>query len=219
MSAPARTRGHGRVPASRPTRASRTTLAAIAAAAWLAGCATVPRAPVPTPPAGAQDALASFDDWHATGRVAVKTAQDGWSASFDWREAGGASELGVRGPFGAGGARIVRTAEKVTLDTGDGPPLEVPAPFTALDGALVERLGFPLPVEHLRWWLVGLPAPGAPSAVLPDGFEQAGWTVRPQSLGSVAGAPAPLPGRVELTRADTRIRVAIDRWTPGPGAP
>ncbi|MCZ8131852.1 MAG: outer membrane lipoprotein LolB [Steroidobacteraceae bacterium] len=199
-------------------------LAAAVLALAAAGCATVPAGPagegpaVPIPVDRAV-ALAGFDDWRAAGRVAVRTAVDGWSASFDWRETGFRSELAVRGPFGAGGARIVRTADRITLETGDDPPVEVPAPFAALDGALVERLGFPLPVEYLRWWLAGVPAPGLPSTPVADGFEQAGWSVRPQELGGVAGAPAALPKRVVLEREDTRIRVAIDRWVPAPTDP
>jgi outer membrane lipoprotein LolB len=191
----------------------RRALAIAAAAAALAGCATVPTAPVAPPPAAdARAALASFDDWRAAGRVAVKTAGDGWSANFDWHERDGRGELGVRGPFGAGAARITRSADRIRIEQGDGPPIDVPAPFDALEPTLRERLGAPLPLEQLRWWLVGVPAPEEPSVPAVQGFEQAGWTVRVDEYASVPGAPAPLPRRLVLERDGTRIRVVVDRW-------
>jgi outer membrane lipoprotein LolB len=184
--------------------------ALLLAAAALAGCASVPRSPAPEP--ALQAALAAFDGWQATGRVAVRTEQDGWSASFDWREAGGRGELGVRGPFGAGAARITRTASLVRIESATTEPLEVPAPFDALEPALVERLGVPLPLAPLRWWLLGVPAPDSPSVGTGASFEQSGWRVRVDEYSSLAGAPAPLPRRLVIERDATRIRVVVDRW-------
>jgi outer membrane lipoprotein LolB len=191
-------------------------LAAGAAAAVLAlgGCAAVPTAPVATtaPAAGEREALARLDGWHASGRVAVKTAADGWSASFDWREAGGRGELGVRGPFGAGAARITRTPDTIHIESGSAAPIDVPAPFDALEPVLVDRLGVSLPIAQLRWWLVGVPAPGTPSAGEGPAFEQSGWRVRVDEYSTVAGAPAPLPRKLVMEREATRVRVLVDRW-------
>jgi outer membrane lipoprotein LolB len=187
--------------------------AALVVAAGIAtGCATVPRAPVVAPSSQAQATLATLDGWHAAGRVAVKTGTDGWNASFDWREAAGRGELGVRGPFGAGAARIVRTAESITIEQGSSAPIEVPAPFDTLEPVLVERLGAPLPLAQLRWWLVGIPAPDLPSHGGGNAFEQSGWQVRVDEYVPVAGAPAPLPRRLVLERDTARIRVVVDRW-------
>lgn len=198
----------------RQPRGSLLALLAVAELA-LAGCATVPQGPgmaVPAPTPAAQASLAAFDDWRATGRVAVKTARDGWSASFDWQEADGRGELGVRGPLGAGSARITRTAALVRIEGGSTEPLDVPAPFDTLEPALVDRLGFPLPLEQLRWWIVGIPAPGVASVGEGSAFEQSGWRVRVDEYTAVAGAPAPLPRRVVLERDTTRIRVIVDGW-------
>src|SRR5690242_7704992 len=58
-----------------------------------------------------------------------------------------------------------------------------------LDGAaarteIESRLGFELPLAELRWWLLGLPAPGAPAEKHEDAaggaitdFQQNGWRV------------------------------------------
>lgn len=190
--------------------------AALVAGLTLAGCATVPVVPSAPPAAAERNALENFQTWHASGRVAVKTANDGWSAGFDWREADDRGELAVRGPFGAGSARITRTSQNIRIESGSAAPIDVPAPFDALEPTLVERLGVPLPLTQLRWWLVGVPAPGVDSSGGGAAFEQSGWKVRVDEYSSVDGAPAPLPRRLVMERETTRIRVLVDRWELAP---
>jgi outer membrane lipoprotein LolB len=188
--------------------------AVLAATALLVGCAAAPRrgAPAAAPTAAELAALAQLSDFTVAGRVAVQSRGEGWSASFDWREAAGRGTLAVRGPFGAGAARITRSDERVVIESGSGVPLEVAAPFDGLDAALAARLGFALPLEPLRYWILGVPAPGLASEGAAGSFRQADWDVACAAYARVAGAPAPLPGRLVLTRAATRIRVVIDRW-------
>ena len=190
--------------------------AALGAGAFLLGACAAVRAPVAPPAAGQADALLELPAWRATGRVAIRTPADGWSASFDWTERDGRGEATVRGPFGAGAAQITRSAESIRIATPRGEPIDVPAPFDALEPALVARLGFPLPLAELRFWLLGVPAPRQASAGTAGAFDQAGWTVRAEEYAPAAGAPAPLPRRLVLTREGTRIRVVVDRWQVPP---
>ena len=190
-------------------------LALVALIAGLGGCRALPVRSAAGPDAAARAALAALDAWHAAGRVAVRAGNEGFSASFDWREAGGAGELGVRGPFGAGAVLIHRSAERILIESGSAPPLEVEAPFTALEPELTARLGFPLPLDPLRYWVRGVPAPDLPAAGAGGDFSQAGWHVAVSEFVPVAGAPGPLPARLVLTREATRIRVIVDRWQVG----
>jgi len=191
-----------------------TVAAVLGAAALLAGCAAAPRrgAPSVAPTGEELAALTQLSDFTVAGRVAVQSRGEGWNASFDWREAAGRGTLAVRGPFGARAARITRSDERIVIESGDDAPLEVAAPFTGLDAALAARLGFALPLEPLRYWILGVPAPGLASEGGAGSFRQADWDVACAAYARVAGAPAPLPGRLVLTRAATRIRVVIDRW-------
>ncbi|MBS0395594.1 MAG: outer membrane lipoprotein LolB, partial [Proteobacteria bacterium] len=173
----------------------------------LGGCRALPVAPIGPPDDAGRAALAALPAWHATGRVAVRAGAEGFSASFDWREAGGHGELGVHGPFGAGGVRLERSAERIVIESAGAPPLAIAAPFEALEPQLVARLGFPLPLEPLRFWVLGVPAPGLPVDGGGSEFRQAGWQVSVGAFVAVAGAPAPLPARLTLAREGTRIRV------------
>ncbi len=191
------------------------TLGLVALLAGLGGCATLPPASTVVPDVAARQAIGALDAWQAVGRVAVRSGGEGFSASFDWREAAGRGELGVRGPFGAGAVHISRSDERIRIESGSAVPLDVPAPFEALEPELVARLGFPLPLGPLRYWMLGVPAPGLPSDGAGGDFSQGGWQVSVGGYVPVAGAPGPLPARLTLTRDTTRIRVVVDRWRVG----
>jgi outer membrane lipoprotein LolB len=188
---------------------------AVLALTALAACRSGPPPSELAPAPELQPALVALDAWRARGRVAVRTPSDGFSASFDWREANGRGELDVRGPLGAGAARITQTADLIRIETGAAAPVEVPAPFDTLESELTTRLGFPLPIASLRYWLLGVPAPDISSEPVAGGFSQAGWTVAPAGFSRVPLAPAPLPSRLVLTRAGTQIKVAISAWQLG----
>lgn len=188
---------------------------ALLALAWLGACQALPE-PASAPAPAAQAALAALDTWRARGRVAVRSTAEGFSATFDWRETAGRGEIDVRGPLGAGAARITRSADSVRIETSNGSPLEIAAPFTALETELTARLGFPLPIGPLRYWLLGVPDPAIASEASPQGFLQAGWTVALAQFAPVAGSPASLPSRLVLKREATEIRVVVSSWTVTP---
>jgi outer membrane lipoprotein LolB len=188
---------------------------ALAALLALAACQTLPPRADLRPAAAAWPRLAAIGSWRARGRVAVRSATEGFSASFDWRESAGRSELDVRGPLGAGAAHITRTADTIRIDTGSAAPIDVAAPFERLEAELTARLGFPLPIEPLRYWMLGAPAPDRPSTATPTGFEQDGWAITLASFAPVSSAPVPLPSRLTLVRAGTQIKVAVSDWAVG----
>ena len=187
----------------------------IGALAALAACQTVPRAEL-APSADARAVLAGVSAWRARGRVAVHSTGEGFSASFDWREAGGRSDIDVRGPLGAGAALITRTPQLIRIETGSNPPIDIPAPFESVEAELTTRLGFPLPIGPLRYWMLGVPDPGLPSSAAPEGFAQAGWNVALAAFAPVIKAPVALPTRLVLTRSGTQVRVVISAWQVGP---
>ena len=86
--------------------------------------------------------------------------------------------------------------------------------------AINDQLGFAPPLEALRYWLLGLQAPGADALEQrnPDGqllwLTQLGWRVEYQEFGPqpIATGRIALPKRLSATREDLRLRVVIDRW-------
>jgi outer membrane lipoprotein LolB len=83
---------------------------------------------------------------------------------------------------------------------------------------LERRLGFQLPLSELRWWLLGIPAPGD-AAIDADavsgeirGFTQRGWKV--SITARVAGLGFSLPRRLTAEREGARMRLLVERWLP-----
>ena len=79
-------------------------------------------------------------------------------------------------------------------------------------------LGWSLPLVELRFWIMAMPAPGDPPAILNrdaagriSSIDQNAWRIRyvyPE-------APATLPRRLDLNRGEQHIRLVIDSWRSG----
>lgn len=189
---------------------SRPAWAAVVALA-LAGCAATPRAPEGV----ARPDPAVLDQWSASGRMAIAAGNDGGSGSFDWAQDGTTSRLDLRGPLGAGAVRLVVTPGTLSLSDGSGRVLDADVARADLQA----RLGADLPWGHLRYWLLGVPAPGVEATVLDQAaapwrvIEQAGWRLAYDSFDVVGGLN--LPRRLSAERGAVRVRVIVDAWRPG----
>jgi outer membrane lipoprotein LolB len=150
--------------------------------------------------------------WRAVGRLGVKTGTGGFNAHFEWRQSDQDTDLTVEGPFGAGHARITAHADHIRIAAGNVPPMEFDPPYTGLDDALTEHLGFTVPLHSVSYWLRGVPDPQLPSDGTESGFVQAGWRVEPDLSGSAVPGTGALPRRVTLTQATSRLRIVIDDW-------
>jgi len=177
----------------------------------LAGCAAPPRAPEGvTPPDPAV-----LTQWTASGRMAVAAGNDGGSGSFDWTQDGTTSRLDLRGPLGAGAVRLVVTPETLSMADGSGRVLDAEVARAHLQA----RLGADLPWDHLRYWLLGVPAPGVEATIQDQDsapwrvIEQAGWRLAYDSFAVIGGVN--LPTRLSAERGPVRVRVIVDDWRPG----
>ena len=165
-----------------------------------------------------QGALAPLDRWDLEGRVAIDAGRDGYSGSLSWAQDGESLDFRFKGPLGFGGLRIWGGAESLTVKTHKGETFTVTDPERDF-GA---RLGWSLPIRSMRYWMAGIPAPGAPFEAAVDGrgrptrLVQQGWTVTYAEYQTVGGLE--LPKRLEIVRDDVRIKVVAERWTMKGGA-
>ena len=187
-------------------------------AVMTAGCA----GPLRAPESGLRPDPGALTRWSASGRMAIASNGEGGSGSFDWAQDGGTTRLDLRGPLGTGAVRLTLTPESLSLADGSGQVLDA----SAAEADLRSRLGTDLPWGELRYWLLGLPAPGQPAAVQDASaapwrvIEQAGWRLSYESFAEAQGYS--LPQRFTAERPSVRVRVVVDRWvTSGssPGAP
>lgn len=189
--------------------------------ALLASCRTSPPRPVMGPGADApwpaqRAALEKLDRYGLNGRVAVAANGQGFSASLRYTQSADRTQFSLDGPLGIGGLRVDAQGERLEIVTSRGDKLDGPEARAELE----RRLGFALPLEELRWWLLGIPAPGEAALNAADtgeirDFTQGGWHV---SIGARApGLGFSLPQRLTAERAESgngpaRIKLLVERW-------
>ena len=184
----------------------------------LAGCRTAPVAPpvigpgADAPWAEQRDALAGISRYALAGRVAVAANEQGFSGSLRYQQQDRRADLAIDGPLGMGGVRVNVDGEALTISNSRGESFDGPAARAELE----QRLGFTLPLVELRWWLLGLPAPGE-AALEQDpvtgeirAFQQIGWRVSVESRAAALGFS--LPRRLTVTRDGARMKLLIESW-------
>ena len=191
--------------------------AVMAALGLLAGCKTAPPAAVVGPGADApwpeqRAALQNLDHYGLNGRVAVAANGQGFSASLRYQQLPRGSNLALDGPLGIGGLRVVLDGHDLEIATSRGEKLDGEAARSELE----RRLGFALPLAELRWWLLGIPAPGDASVNQDNGggeirgFTQSGWQVSINTR--AAGLGFSLPQRLTVEREGARLKLLVERW-------
>lgn len=186
----------------------------------LSGCATWRGAERGTSPDATQAAawqargaqLRQVDRFVFQGRIASGAL--GFKADLRWKQqADGRFAMRLSGPFGAGAAELSGDAQWVQVRTGDEPPRMTADPEAWLEQAL----GVRLPINGLRWWALGLPAPDSAHEVELDArgrarlLSQNGWELHYPEY-RAAGAHD-LPRRIEARNGDTRVLVLADAWS------
>jgi outer membrane lipoprotein LolB len=179
----------------------------------LSACASVAPRPAPLPVD-----LNRLQRWQAQGRLGVSGPETGGSGSFDWSQRGDRAEIQIRGPVGVGSVRLELRGDgaqpALRLQTSDGRTLEAQAAWDELEA----RLGAAVPAGQLRYWMLGLPAPGAhewieASEAGVTTLEQSGWRIDYQRFSTDPGARVPV--RMRAASGDARVRIVVDRWRLG----
>lgn len=161
-----------------------------------------------------QARLATIKSWNLTGRLAVNNGAEAWNLDMNWQQYNGNYHIELSGPFGAGKVRLVGNEQGVVLHAPDDQTYQAERP----DDLLYTTTGVTMPVEGLRYWIVGLATPGhAGKARLDDKrrlayLEESNWEVKFRRYTTVNGMQ--LPDKIFIDRADREIdvRLVVDRW-------
>jgi outer membrane lipoprotein LolB len=186
--------------------------------ALIAGCAGTPKTTQPGTAIPAD--LNDLDRWQAHGRLGVSgpDKDKGGSGSFAWRQSGDLSNVEIRGPIGIGGVHLEMSGAggnpDLVLQTSDGRRLESDAAWRELQ----TQLGASVPAGNLRFWMLGLAAPGEHRWLDADEngvvtLEQGGWRIDYQRYSDEPGVRVPV--RMSATSGDARVRIVVDRWQLG----
>lgn len=185
----------------------------------LSACAGLP----PAPPPGVDSAqlwearraeLDTLRHWSLVGRIAVNGDGESWNSHVRWIQRGDDYEIDFSTFLGQRVAQVTGRSGDVTLS------LPGRDPVTAASAAqlLTQVFGWQMPVESLRYWVLGLPVPGEARDWSIDAMgrlqelQQDGWHVSYAEYDR--GGPG-LPRRFVVTHPQWRIRVVVDEWRTG----
>lgn len=172
----------------------------------LAGCVS---APAPISGKVAATRADELVQWQARGRMGITASEQSGSGAFNWSQEGVRSAVSLRGPAGFGALDLQMDEAGLQLRSSDGSIYDA---VTAL-AALQVRLGVSLPVTALRYWLLGMPAPGEVRWLdeSHQQLEQQGWRVTYQEWASRDRLR--LPVRLLVEQDQVRIRIVVQNWT------
>ncbi len=190
-------------------------LLGVGLAALLAGCASAPPK-VADPEAAWQerrDRFAGLTNWTATGKVAIRTEEEAWSATLHWVQDQAEYRIRLIAPLGQGTLQIAGDDSRVELRTSEDKIYHAVDP----ESLLSDTLGWSVPVKGLRFWMTGLDDPYGPppehrldvSGRLQH-LSQSGWSIDYQRYED--DAPLALPTKLKLHNKGLAMRVVVNRW-------
>ena len=156
--------------------------------------------------------LNATSEWGLVGKISLDDADQGGSGRLQWDVKPGHTELDFHGAMGRGAWHLDIGPERALLKMADGTEQTA----TSVNELVQDSMGWPMPLEALQWWVRGLAAPGVieDEQFGTDGLlvslRQFGWSVdfrRYDSVGSME-----LPVRLNATRDNYRVKLAISRW-------
>jgi outer membrane lipoprotein LolB len=158
--------------------------------------------------------LTALQQWTASGKLALRSAQASDSASIVWQQDSENTHLQLSGPLGMGATTIDSNGERLDIRQGD----DVQSLDISTPDAILMNTGLDLPLAALTYWIKGLPAPGTelqqfevdPQTQLLQTLRQDDWEVQFQQYRQFEGYI--LPVRMLIQRGETRAKIVITQW-------
>lgn len=186
----------------------------------LAACATVPhpQTAAPTEWQQHQADVAALQQWQLQARVSVVSEGNGWSGKLLWQQRDETYQLQFNAPLGQGAFRLQGGEGGVVMELSNGQVFSA----ANAEALIYEQLGWRFPLHELRYWVVGVPAPGTSPRLTfhAEGslasLAQSHWRVRFPDYVQVDDMR--LPKKIYLDNTELKVRLVVDRWQVADGA-
>lgn len=175
-------------------------------ALMLSACSTVPLEPGMVYSSKTRSHLYELAYWTFEGRLSVTGPNDSSSANIIWEHTPTQERLRLAGPLGQGAVIISLIGNEVSIDRGGGDIRR----SGGADEFISKELGMIVPVQSLRYWVVGLPEPYKNFQYLGEGFQQGGWLAEFKEMQSVAGEL--MPRKIAVFNDKVKLKLFIDNW-------
>jgi outer membrane lipoprotein LolB len=156
--------------------------------------------------------LSSISEWGLVGKISLDDGDRGGSGRLQWDVKIDSSELDFHGALGRGAWHLQINPEGAILKEANGNEQAAPG----VNALIQDRIGWPIPVGALQWWVRGLAAPGAiedkqlDTEGLLKSLGQFGWHVEFNRYKSIDGTLLPI--RLDARRDNYHVKLAIGHW-------
>lgn len=163
--------------------------------------------------AAREQQLGNADHWTLEGRIGVSNGKRADSGSVTWIQNGDRYEFTLRAPIIGRSCRLTGGPDGAVLEGLDGGPLRGPN----AEALMRRALGWDVPLDELRAWVLGVRAQGAGAELsfgdneLPSLLQQDGWTVSYPAWDTTRQPP--LPMKVFAEKPPYKVRLAIESWS------
>jgi outer membrane lipoprotein LolB len=153
-----------------------------------------------------------LDTWKLNGRIFISDVDGAWNARVIWQQQAQDYQLVFNSPMG-GAMRLTGSTQQVMMRTADNQVFTAETP----EQLVKEVLNMEIPVQQLRYWIKGIPAPTYQELhyfLNKNGqlqqLEQSGWVIDFKRYININGLT--LPEKIFLQNNDYRVKIAINRW-------
>ncbi len=156
--------------------------------------------------------LASLNDWTLAGRLAIQSDHEAWHVGISWKQKKQSYSIMLTAPLGQGSLKLDGDANNVLLQTDEGETFKSDDPGELL----YNQFGWRVPVKALRYWVLGVPAPGAMRNEKLDEYgrlvqlQQDGWEIH--FLDYESRMDIELPRRVFASNHRAKVKLVISEW-------
>ena len=167
--------------------------------------------------ASRQQQLASVQNWHIRGRVALFVDDDVYNLGLNWKLNKNDSTLKLEAALGQGMIQIEKNSDQVTLLTSEDKS------YSGQNAAqvLYQATGWSIPVEGLESWIKGINHNN--SDYLPDidsqgralSLQQDGWKInylQHKEFQVTELSSYELPRKIYMKRQNIALKIVIDQW-------
>ncbi|MCC6068865.1 lipoprotein insertase outer membrane protein LolB [Ferrovum sp. PN-J185] len=175
----------------------------------LAGCATHNAFEV------AQDQVDGVGAIHQVsfmGRLVVADNDHSDSGSIEWRGDFVQQQVVLLSPLGTTVAELTHRPDQTQLSLSSDRVVSA----SNVEEVTNQMLGYPLPLDGMPWWILGLTWPDTAGEITHDKegrvltVKQDDWLISYGQWQNINGQW--LPKRISLTQGGIKIRIIVDRW-------
>jgi len=158
------------------------------------------------------DTLGSIDEWQLRGKISLDDGDQGGSGKLQWIVSPDNSTIDFHGAMGRGAWHLDISSGGAVLTQAGGNVYQA----AGVDALVRQQMGWPVPVEALKWWVRGLAAPGPVKDKQLDAqgllisLTQFGWKINFSRYSATGGVA--MPARLDAKRESYRVKLAISRW-------